>query len=88
MTEKTSKSAEDLFICYKFPPMIDVGGIVLAKRALKKGKAIDVIHNCIEGPLDNDFNEIVEELIGNRLTVRNFEYEENKNKIRYTGNIK
>lgn len=81
MNEKTSKSAEDLFICYKFPPMIDVGGIVLAKRALKKGKAIDVIHNCIEEPLDNDFNEIVEELIDNRLTVRNFEYEENKNKM-------
>ena len=72
--EKSSKSAEDLIISFKFLPMADVSGIVLAKRALLKGKPIDVVQNCISGPLDNDFNEIIEELIVNRIIIKNFDY--------------
>ena len=57
MNNEESKHAEDLVISSKFPPMTDVSGIVLAKRALLKGTLIDVVHTCIEEPIDNDFNE-------------------------------
>ena len=70
---ETSECIEDLLICNKFPPSNDVGGIVISKRALKEGKKIDVVQNCIKGSLDNDFNEIIDELVANRILIKNFE---------------
>ena len=81
MSEKKSNCAEDLYISHKFPPMNDVAGIVLAKRALLDGKPIDVVHDCIREPLDNEFNEIIEELIDNRIILNNFELDNSKEKF-------
>ena len=68
-----TKQVDDLLIAYKFPPMTDVGGIILAKRALLTGKSYDVVHTEIQEPLDNDFNEIIDEIINNRIIIKNIE---------------
>ena len=78
------EQAEDLLIANKFPPMNDVSGIILAKRALLSGKRYDVCHTVIKEPLDNDFNEIAEEIIDNRIIIKNFEYEMSKKELNET----
>ena len=78
MNDEGPKHADDLYISLKFPPMTDVSGIVLAKIALLNGKPIDVVHNYIEEPVDDDFNEIIEKLINHRIIIKNFELTTNK----------
>ncbi|MBR5503475.1 MAG: hypothetical protein IKV87_03370 [Methanobrevibacter sp.] len=81
-----TKQVDDLLIAYKFPPMTDVGGIILAKRALLTGKSYDVVHTEIQEPLDNDFNEIIDEIINNRIIIKNFEYGMSKKELNETFN--
>ena len=84
MNNEESKHAEDLVISSKLPPMTDVSGIVLAKRALLKGTLIDVVHTCIEEPIDNDFNEIIEKLIDHRIIIKNFDDSMDKEELNET----
>ena len=84
MNNEESKHSEDLIISFKFPPMTDVSGIVLAKRALLKGKPIDVVHTCIEEPIDDDFNDIIEKLINHRIMIKNFEAGTGKKELNET----
>lgn len=84
MNNEESKHAEDLIISFKFPPMTDVSGIVLAKRALLKGNPIDVVHTCIEEPIDDDFNDIIEKLIDHRIMIKNFEAGKGKKELNET----
>ena len=84
--DKETNEVEDLLIAYKFPPMNDVGGIILAKRALLTGRKYDVVHAPIEEPLDNDFNEIIEEIINNRIIIKNFVYGMSKKELNETFN--
>ena len=84
MNNEESKHEEDLVISSKFPPMTDVSGIVLAKRALLKGTLIDVVHTCIEEPIDNDFNEIIEKLIDHRIIIKNFDDSMDKEELNET----
>ena len=51
--------------------MTYVGGIIFTKRVLLIEKNYDVAHGDIEEPFDNDFNEIIEEIINNRIIKKN-----------------
>ena len=71
MTMKSETSGTDqLIICYKFPPVSRVSGVVLAKRVIANGETVDLIQGPIKkDEKDEDFNRAVEEFIDNRIII-------------------
>lgn len=67
--EDNKKEAEDLVIAAKFPPVTSTSGIVFAKRILNDRKAIDLVQGRFEGALDEEFNQVLEDLIDNRIVI-------------------
>lgn len=71
MNKGNEKSADELLICYKFPPSQRVSGVVYAKRLIKSQKILDII----QGPngdeeLDINFNEIVDKFVNKRFITK------------------
>ncbi len=67
--DENKKGAEDLVIAAKFPPVTSTSGIVFAKRILNDKKDIDLVQGQFKGALDEEFNQVLEDLIDNRIII-------------------
>ena len=86
--EENKKEAEELVIAAKFPPVTSTSGIVFAKRILNENKPVDLVQGQFKGALDEDFNQILEDLIDNRMVIDMNPYSdtaENSDKFRKDG---
>ncbi len=61
--------AEDLVIAAKFPPVTSTSGVVFAKRILNDKKPIDLVQGQFKGALDEEFNQVLEDYIDNRIII-------------------
>ncbi len=61
--------ARDLIIASKFPPLNDVSGVVFSKRMIISNKTYDVIQASVEGSIDDDFNNVIDKFIDNRIVI-------------------
>lgn len=61
--------AENLVIAAKFPPVTSTSGVVFAKRILNDKKPIDLVQGQFKGALDEDFNQVLEDYIDNRIII-------------------
>ena len=74
MNTGNEKSADELLICYKFPPSQRVSGVVYAKRLIKSRKKMDIIQGPIDDEeLDEEFNEVVERFANKRFHTKSSE---------------
>ena len=55
-------------ISFKFPPTIDTSGIVAAKRIIKNGEMVDVLHNLDDENASLNFKGL-DDYINERLTT-------------------
>lgn len=61
-------NADELVISFRFPPITDISGIVVAKRIIEDGIQVDVLHNDVEN-FDYISLDIADEFINERMTV-------------------
>lgn len=62
------KQVDTLVISFKFPPTIDTSGIVAAKRIIKNGEMVDVLHNLDDENASLNFKGL-DDYINERLTT-------------------
>lgn len=66
--------AKDLIISYCFPPYVDTGGNIVAKRIRERNQVVDVIYNNVGKIRNKDIrlNKIVEDLIDDRIEIQSY----------------
>lgn len=64
-----NKKSKKLVCAFNFPPYNDTSSNVAAKRLYEAGEEFDVIHNKMIYPIDDDFNNIIKQLINNDVLL-------------------
>ena len=69
LVEELDNEVEELYITSRFLPLTDVSGIVFSKRIIAAGKKVDVLCSDIDGDKDNDFNNLVNNYIEDKIVI-------------------
>ncbi|WP_407453240.1 hypothetical protein [Methanobrevibacter sp.] len=69
LIKELDNEVEELYITSRFPPLTDVSGIVFSKRIIDAGKKVDVVCSDIDGDKDEDFNNLINNFIEDKIVI-------------------